>query len=85
MRTAGRGEAGRAGGAAGYRAGTAPGTAAHESERRVIGTLTTLRTVQAQFQQAHIVDQDGDGIGEYGLLQELSGAAVPRGGPRGDL
>ncbi len=50
------------------------------NETAAIGTLTTLRTVQAQFQQAIVVDQNSNGIGEYGLFQELSGAEVPRGG-----
>jgi len=49
------------------------------NETAAIGTLTTLRTVQAQFQQAIVVDQNGNGIGEYGLFQELSGQEVPRG------
>jgi prepilin-type N-terminal cleavage/methylation domain-containing protein len=49
------------------------------NETAAIGTLTTLRTVEAQFQQALCVDQNGNGIGEYGLLQELSGAVIPRG------
>ncbi|KPJ56165.1 MAG: hypothetical protein AMS16_02910 [Planctomycetes bacterium DG_58] len=50
------------------------------NETAAIGTLTTLRTVQAQFHQAMCVDQNQNGIGEYGLLQELSGAEVTRGG-----
>jgi len=49
------------------------------NETAAIGTLTTLRTVQAQFQQAIVVDQNANGMGEYGLLQELSGAEIPRG------
>ncbi|HUW56015.1 MAG TPA: prepilin-type N-terminal cleavage/methylation domain-containing protein [Planctomycetota bacterium] len=49
------------------------------NETAAIGTLTTLRTVQAQFQQGVVVDQNGNGIGEYGLFQELSGQEVPRG------
>ena len=49
------------------------------NETAAIGTLTTLRTVQAQFQQAIVVDQNGNGIGEYGLFQELSGQEIPRG------
>jgi type IV pilus assembly protein PilA len=49
------------------------------NEVAAIGTLTTLRTVEAQFQQALVVDQNGNGIGEYGLFQELSGMVVPRG------
>ena len=49
------------------------------NETAAIGTLTTLRTVEAQFQQALVVDQNQNGIGEYGLFQELSGMQVPRG------
>ena len=49
------------------------------NETAAIGTLTTLRTVQAQFQQAIVVDQNDNGIGEYGLFQELAGAEIPRG------
>ena len=49
------------------------------NETAAIGTLTTLRTVEAQFQQAIVVDQNRNGIGEYGLFQELSGEEVPRG------
>ncbi len=50
------------------------------NETAAIGSLTTLRTVQAQFQQAIVVDQNANGIGEYGLFQELTGQEVPRGG-----
>jgi prepilin-type N-terminal cleavage/methylation domain-containing protein len=49
------------------------------NEIAAIGSLTTLRTVQAQFQQAIVVDQNGNGIGEYGCFQELAGAVIPRG------
>ena len=49
------------------------------NEVTAIGTLTTLRTVQAQFQQALCVDQNTNGIGEYGLLEELAGAINSRG------
>lgn len=49
------------------------------NETAAIGTMTTLRTVQAQFQQAIVVDQNVNGIGEYGLFQELAGAETPRG------
>jgi prepilin-type N-terminal cleavage/methylation domain-containing protein len=49
------------------------------NETAAIGTLTTLRTVEAQFQQAICVDQNANGIGEYGLFQELAGSEIPRG------
>jgi prepilin-type N-terminal cleavage/methylation domain-containing protein len=48
------------------------------NETAAIATLTTLRTVQAQFQQSLSVDQNKNGIGEYGLLQELAGSQRPR-------
>ncbi len=53
------------------------------NETMAIATLTSLRTVQAEFRQACVVDQDKNGVGEYGLLQELAGGAVPRGGVSG--
>jgi prepilin-type N-terminal cleavage/methylation domain-containing protein len=43
------------------------------NETACIGTLRTLSTSEAQFQSAAIVDQDGDGTGEFGWLQELAG------------
>ena len=49
------------------------------NEVTAVGTLTTLRTVQAQFQQALCVDQNNNGTGEYGLLEELAGAINSRG------
>jgi len=49
------------------------------NETSAIGTLRTLASAQAAFQSRHIVDQDNDGHGEYGFLQELAGSVVPRG------
>jgi prepilin-type N-terminal cleavage/methylation domain-containing protein len=49
------------------------------NEAAAIGTLTTLRTAQAQFRQALCVDQNANGEGEYGLLQELAGIIKCRG------
>lgn len=43
-----------------------------------VGTLKSLSTSQAQFQQEALVDQDGDGAGEYGLFQELCGTVPCR-------
>jgi prepilin-type N-terminal cleavage/methylation domain-containing protein len=44
------------------------------NETACVGTLRTLSTSQAQFQSAAIVDQDSDGTGEFGWMQELGGA-----------
>lgn len=49
------------------------------NETATVGTLRSLASSQAQFRARQIVDQDNDGLGEYGFLQELAGAAVPRG------
>ena len=43
------------------------------NEASSIGTLRTLATSQEQFKHGVGVDQDDDGTGEYGLLNELSG------------
>jgi hypothetical protein len=46
-------------------------------EGRAIDTLqSTLFPAQFQFQGGAYVDQDGDGIGEYATLAELTGAAA---------
>jgi prepilin-type N-terminal cleavage/methylation domain-containing protein len=49
------------------------------NETSAIGSLRSLASAQAEFQARHIVDQDNDGLGEYGFLQELTAAVVPRG------
>lgn len=43
------------------------------NEASAIRTLRYITTAQEQFKQGNIVDQDGDGMGEYGWLGELSG------------
>lgn len=46
--------------------------------RAAAGILRSLAACQATFKARRIVDQDGDRVGEYGWLQELSGAIAPR-------
>lgn len=48
------------------------------NETAAIATLNALATAQHRFQMAAVVDQDGDGIGEYGFLSELGGLARTR-------
>jgi prepilin-type N-terminal cleavage/methylation domain-containing protein len=43
------------------------------------GTLRSLAAAETTFVTRCIVDQDGDGSGEYGFLQELTGYVIPRG------
>lgn len=50
------------------------------NETATIGNLRSLASAQAAFQARQVVDQDTDGHGEYGFLQELAGRVVPRGG-----
>ena len=50
------------------------------NETSTVGTLRSLASSQAEFQARQIVDQDADGLGEYGFLQELAGSVIPRGG-----
>jgi len=47
-------------------------------ETSAIGTLHSLVNAQSTFVTRCIVDQDGDGQGEYGFFRELTGTAVPR-------
>jgi len=49
------------------------------NETSTIGTLRSLSSSEAEFQARQIVDQDADGLGEYGFLQELAGSVIPRG------
>ena len=49
------------------------------NESSAIGTLRTLSVSQAQFQSQAYVDQDKDGTGEYGFIQELAGTVAVRG------
>ena len=47
-------------------------------ETAAAGTLRSLAAAQSTFVARCLVDQDGDGAGEYGFLQELAGAVTPR-------
>lgn len=49
------------------------------NEASAKATLRSVTTAQAMFQMEAAVDQDQDGTGEYGYLQELQGTAVLRG------
>ncbi len=48
------------------------------NEATAARTLRNLVAHQKNFKAAAVVDQDADGIGEYGLLGELAGDIVPR-------
>lgn len=48
-------------------------------ETAAIARLRGLHSAQAAFQKAGHVDRDGDGIGEFGTLGELTGTAHVRG------
>jgi len=50
------------------------------TEVAAIGNLDTLIKAQYMFKESKEVDQDGDGVGEYGLLGEMAGDIIPRGG-----
>jgi hypothetical protein len=54
-------------------------------EGKAIESLgSVLFPAQFQFQGGTYVDQDGDGIGEYGTLAELTGAVAPPGRAQGE-
>lgn len=44
-----------------------------------IASLRNLSSAEEQFRAACAVDEDGDGIGEFGTFAEMSGAETPRG------
>jgi prepilin-type N-terminal cleavage/methylation domain-containing protein len=45
------------------------------NESSAVATLHTVTAAEAEFRQAAEVDQDADGLGEYGFLGELAGNA----------
>ncbi|MEW6355488.1 MAG: hypothetical protein AB1696_04120 [Planctomycetota bacterium] len=48
------------------------------ADHKVIPFLEQLAKAQIEFKRRCHVDQDGDGVGEYGFLCEIAGQAVPR-------
>ena len=54
------------------------------NETVAIATLKVLAAAEHRFQMAALVDQDGDGVGEYGFFSELGGLARTR-SRKGDL
>jgi len=50
----------------------------HANETAAIATLRTFASAQAQFQLRAVADVDNDGVGEFGMIRELSGAADVR-------
>jgi len=48
------------------------------NESAAIATLKTLSSSQAQVQASGVIDTNGNGAGEYGYLQELSGGTNVR-------
>mgnify|MGYP001591105514 CR=1 FL=1 len=49
------------------------------NDRSAIGLLRSLAASQEEFRASALVDQDGDGRGEYGTFEELCGTVPCRG------
>jgi hypothetical protein len=49
-----------------------------ENETSAIGALRTLAKTESTWQIASYVDQDGDGLGEFGFFYEMAAAACNR-------
>ena len=61
------------------------GSSISENEVQAIASLRTLQIAEEQFRASIVIDQDTDGVGEYGTLQQLGGsAACPPTGHRVD-
>ncbi|MHC4939838.1 MAG: DUF2950 family protein [Planctomycetota bacterium] len=52
----------------------------NSNETAAIATLRNIISAQAQFQTTARVDENNNGVGEYGVFGELSGAVGVRGG-----
>jgi len=51
------------------------------TEKSAVSTLRTLHWAQGDFRRAAFVDEDGDGIGEFGTVAQLTATApLPSGG-----
>ncbi len=60
----------------------AEATIAGDPEVQAVSELkTTILPAEVKFQAALYLDQDGNGVGEYGLLSELGGARTVAGAP----
>lgn len=59
--------------------GLGPWGAIEANERAAERVVDDFSSAQMHFRQATVVDQDGDGFGEYAFLDELAGIAPPRG------
>jgi prepilin-type N-terminal cleavage/methylation domain-containing protein len=49
------------------------------NESAAIAVMRSVSTAQAQFQRSAYCDEDGDGVGEYGMFAELGGSVAVRG------
>jgi prepilin-type N-terminal cleavage/methylation domain-containing protein len=54
------------------------GARMRSNETSAIASLRTIATQEENFRSQAVVDQDGNGVGEFGLLSELAGVVVPR-------
>jgi hypothetical protein len=59
------------------------GSPVASNETMAIASLRTIQFAQEQFKALGLVDQNGNGVGEYGFLQELAGSASLRGAKDG--
>jgi prepilin-type N-terminal cleavage/methylation domain-containing protein len=48
------------------------------NESATLATCKTIASAESQFKSQVVVDQDGDGEGEYGFLSEMSGVSFTR-------